>query len=97
MKKSNYNRLTEKYVCQTTSRKETLKIESMLEAIAEREIHFIAEEAEELLFQKIKDNKVQANEITLLVRGLCKLRVSEVQWMRFKGMDVYFAKEAYIS
>ena len=67
----------------------------MLNAINERNIHWVSDETEELLFQKLKDSNVAPEEITAFVKSWSKLHLSEVEWMKCKGMDVYFSKKAY--
>lgn len=95
MKKSNFDHLIERFVTQQTSTIETLKIEAMLNAIRQRDIHWVADETEELLFRNIKNPNVPAEEITRQVMGLAKLHISDVAWMKFKGMDVYFDRKCY--
>jgi hypothetical protein len=65
----------------------------MLEVIKEKDIYLISNETDELLFRKIKDSKIPPREIGRFVKGLCKLRV--LKWMKFKGMYIYFSREAY--
>lgn len=93
MKQSNFSRLIKRYVTQKTSKRETGKIEAMLETVGKRNIHFISKETEELMFSKIKSKSISQDEITRFVRSLCKVRVREVKWLRLEPFEVYFSKE----
>jgi hypothetical protein len=95
MKTSNFEHLIQLYVARETPRGQTTKIETMLEVIKEKDIHWLSDETEELLFRKIKDSKIAPAEIGRFVKGLSKLRVSNLKWMKFKGMYIYFSEEAY--
>lgn len=93
MKKSNFDRLIERYVTAKTSKQETIKIEAMLKAIQKRKIHFISEETEELLCGKILDQKVTANEVSITVKAFSRLKVPGINWLRIEPFDVYFCKD----
>lgn len=95
MKKSNFDHLIERYVTGQTSTRETLKIEAMLDAIRQRDIHWVSDETEELLFRNIQNPNVPAEKITEQVMSLAKLHISDVAWMKFNGLDVYFDKQCY--
>lgn len=93
MKKSNFDRLMERYVTAKTSKQEMIKIEAMLKAIQKRKIHFISEETEELLYRKILDQKVTANEVSTTVKGFSRLSVPGINWLRIAPFEVYFCKD----
>jgi hypothetical protein len=95
MKTSNLYKLIEQYLTAQISDLETEKFEFMLDAIKERDIHWVSDETEELLFQKLKDSSIAPEEIAAFVKSWSKLHLSDVEWVKFKGMDVYFSKEAY--
>lgn len=95
MKKSNFDRLMERYVTGRTSNHETRKIEAFLKAVGKRKIHWIADETEELFCRNIRDKKILPNNIAHQVKGLVKLHVRKAEWMKFTGMDVYFDKSCY--
>jgi hypothetical protein len=95
MKKSNFDRLIIRYLTKKTSKTETAKIEAMLNA-RKKPIYWLSDETREFLCKKIKNINVPPKEITRIMRNLTKMRLGEVEWMRFKGIDVYFSKEAYI-
>lgn len=67
----------------------------MLDAIWQRDIHWVSDETEELLFRNIKNPNVPPEMITRQVMGLARLHIFDVAWMKFKGMHVYFDKECY--
>lgn len=92
MEMSHFDRLMERYVARETSKQETIKIEAMLEAIHKRNIHFISEETEGLLYEKIVDQRVAANEVSFTVAAFSKLRVPGVDWLRIAPLEVYFCK-----
>lgn len=95
MKTSNFDRLLERYVTRKTSKAQTEKIEAMLDAMKKKDMHWISDETEELLFQKIMDRNSKPQQIGHFVKAFSKLRVGNVEWMKFKGIDVYFSKEGY--
>lgn len=95
MKKSNFDHLIQRYVTAQTSTPETLKIQAMLHAIRQRDIHWVSDETEELLFRNIQNPNVPPEKITQQVMGLARLHISDVAWMKFKGIDVYFDKQCY--
>lgn len=95
MKESNFDHLLQRYVTGQTSTPETRKIEAMLDSIRQRNIHWVSDETEELLFRNINNPNISPEKITEQVMGLAKLHISDVAWMKFKGMDVYFDKEYY--
>lgn len=93
MKNSNFDRLIGWYLARKTSTRETAKIEAMLKAIKSRKIHFVSEETEEFLYQKIKDRKVSREQVGLIVKGFSKLTVPAINWLRVKPFCVYFHKD----
>ncbi|HPM29966.1 MAG TPA: hypothetical protein PLJ60_06495 [Chryseolinea sp.] len=95
MKTSNFDKLMSRYVLDKTSALETIKIEAMLNARKGKAIHWLSDETEELLFRKISDNTVMQQEVADIMKNLTKLNVGGVRWMKFRGMEIYFSKEAY--
>ncbi len=95
MKQNNLDRLYLQYITGKTSPLRTKKIEASLAAIKKRNIHWMSDETEELLSQKIRDQKSSPKEVHDFIKSLSKMRIADVKWMRFKGIDVYFSKEAY--
>lgn len=95
MKKSNFDHLIERYVTGQTLTAETLKIKAMLNAIRQRDIHWVSDETKELLFRNIKNPNVPPDKITQQVMAFARLHIRDVTWMKFKGMDVYFDKQCY--
>ena len=93
MKNSNFDRLIMRYVTRKTLVGETVKIQAMLKAIKSRKIHFVSEETEEFLYQKIKDRKVSPEQIGLIVKGFSKLTVPAINWLRVKPFCIYFHKD----
>jgi hypothetical protein len=93
MKNSNFHRLLERYVTESTSARETAKIEALLAAIKRKKIQFLSEETEEFLFRKISNDRISPVQITQLVKKFSKLKIGAVNWLRMKSFQVYFYKE----
>jgi hypothetical protein len=93
MKNSHFDRLMERYVTAKTSKHETIKVEAMLKAIQHRKIHFISEETEELLYRKILDQKITADEVSITVKAFSCLKVPGINWLRIAPFEVFFCKD----
>ena len=70
MKQSNFDRMIEQYVSQKLRKVKPAKLKRCWMPLKSETFIFISDETEELLVQKIKDSKIQPEEIALFVKDL---------------------------
>ena len=95
MRNSIISPLFARFVENQTSDHETELVHAMLDAIKARDIHWMSQETEKILLEKVTNENTSVTEIVAFINSLSKLTVADVKWMKFKGIDVYFSKEAY--
>jgi hypothetical protein len=95
MRNSIISPLFVRFVENHTSDHETELIDAMLDAIKARDIHWMSQETEKILLEKVTNKNTSVNEMVSYINSLSKLTVADVKWMKFEGIEVYFAKEAY--
>ncbi len=90
MKRSNLERLLQRYICGESHTDEKIKIEVLLKEIEEKGIHFLSEDTEDLFFRKITNARISSDEIRMLFRNLSKLKVPGLKWPRLEAFEVYY-------
>jgi hypothetical protein len=90
MKRSNLDRLLQRYICGESHMYEKIKIEVLLKEIESKGIHFLSEDTEELFFRKITNARISSDEIRMLFRNLSKLKVPRLNWLRLEAFEVYY-------
>jgi hypothetical protein len=91
MKTSNLDRLLKRYVMTKTPKPITAKIEAMFEAMKKGGIRHVAEETDELLYQKIIKDDVTEAEIQSFIGSFTFVTVPGMPWIKQPPYKLHFS------
>ena len=91
MKTSNLERLLKRYVMTKTPKPITAKIEAMFEAMKKGGILHVAEETDELIYQKIIDDDVTEADIQSFIASFTYVTVPGMPWVKLPSHKLHFS------